>query len=74
MIRWNDEQLAAAGINKRRLRAIERRLRTTAREMRSMKLYLHFDRNDSACLVYESRPPFDENGGNDLGGNRCPLH
>jgi hypothetical protein len=67
MIRWNDAQLAAAGINKRRLRALERRLRTTAREMQAMKLYLHFDRNDSACLVHESRPPFAEDGGNDYG-------
>jgi hypothetical protein len=67
MIRWNDEQLAAAGFNKRRLRALERRLRTTAREMQAMSLYLHFDRTGAACLVHESRLPFADDGGNDYG-------
>jgi hypothetical protein len=67
MIRWNDDQLAAAGINKRRLKALERRLRTTAREMQAMKLYLHFDRTNAACQVHESRPPFAEDDGNDYG-------
>ena len=52
MIRWNDEQLAAAGIDKRRLRALERRLRAAAREMQAMELYLHFDQTDAACLVH----------------------
>jgi hypothetical protein len=65
MIRWSDEQLAAAGINKRRLRALERRLRTTAREMQAMNLFLHFDRTGVACIVHESRQPFGDDGGND---------
>ena len=67
MINWNNKELAAAGIDKRRLAALERRLSTTAREMRAMSLYLHFDRTGAACLVHESRPPFAEDGGNDYG-------
>ena len=67
MIRWNDDQLAAAGIDKRRLRGLERHLRTTVREMQAMGLYLHFDRTGATYLVHESRAPFAEDGGNDYG-------
>ncbi len=58
MIRWSDKQLAAAGIDKRWLQALVRRLRSSAREMQVMNLCLHFDRTGDACLVHETRPPF----------------
>jgi hypothetical protein len=67
MIRWNDKQLAAAGINKRRLLAVVRRLRKSAREMQAMGLCLHFDRTGDACLVHETRPPFAEHETRDHG-------
>jgi hypothetical protein len=67
MIRWNNKQLAAAGINKRRLKALERRLRTSARQMQAMRLYLHFDSAGTAFLVHGSRPPFAGDGSNDYG-------
>jgi hypothetical protein len=67
MIRWNNDQLAAAGIDQRRLKALERRLRTTARQMQAMSLCLHFDGTGAACLVHESRPPFADDGSNDYG-------
>jgi hypothetical protein len=65
MIQWNNKQLAAAGIDKRRLKALERRLRTSVREMQAMNLNLHFDSCGFACLVHESRPPFTDDCGND---------
>lgn len=61
MIRWTDEELVAAGIDRERLAALVRRLRTSLREMEAMSLNLHFDETGDACLVHESRSPFDDN-------------
>lgn len=62
MIRWSDRQLAAAGIDKRRLAALVRRLGTSAREMEALGLNLHFDQTGDACLVHVSEPPFAGEG------------
>jgi hypothetical protein len=65
MIMWNDEQLAAAGIDKQRLVALVHRLGESTNEMQSMGLCLHFDSTGDACLVHASQPPFAGDGGND---------
>lgn len=67
MIKWNNEQLAAAGIDRRRLAALVRRLRTSLREMEAMSLNLHFDETGDACLVHDSRPPFTDDCTSDHG-------
>ena len=66
-VEWNEEQLAAAGIERRRLKALVRSLMGSVREMEAMGLNLQFDGNGAACLVHTSRPPFTEDGGNDRG-------
>jgi hypothetical protein len=67
MIRWSDKQLAAAGIDGRRLAALVRRLRASAREMEALGLDLSIDRHGDACLVRAPRQPSTDDAGDEHG-------
>jgi hypothetical protein len=55
MIEWSDEQLEAAGIDKKALQSLVRRLERCSKDMARMGLHL-YGASGSGCLIHESRP------------------
>ncbi len=63
MIEWTDEQLKAAGIDKRKLQSLDRRLNQCAKDMRELGLHL-YGAAGTGCLIHKSRPThIDRPGG-----------
>lgn len=55
MINWTDEQLANAGIDKKKLTSLVRRLRQCAIDMESLGLHI-YGASGSGHLIHHSRP------------------
>ena len=56
MLNWTDEQLEKAGLDRKKVESIERRLSRLGREMQSMGLSI-YGAGGSGNLVHHSRPP-----------------
>jgi hypothetical protein len=56
MLNWSDEQLEKAGLDRKKVESIERRLSRLGREMQKMGLYI-YGASGSGNLVHSSRPP-----------------
>jgi hypothetical protein len=65
-ISWSDEQLKEAGINKRKLTALVKKMNQCAVMMESMKLEIYAESGDG-YLIHESRPDHDDEGRADTG-------
>jgi hypothetical protein len=65
-IRWTDEQLKAAGIDKRKLKKLLRLLREAGVLMNTMSLEVYGE-SGSGNLIHRSRPTHDTSGKADLG-------
>jgi hypothetical protein len=65
-IEWSDEQLRAAGVPKRRLAALVRKLRECSETMRQLGLTV-YGVDGSGHLVHDSRPEHDSQGRADFG-------
>ncbi len=59
MIDWTDEQLEEAGIDKKKLQSLVRRLRKISREMSEMGLWV-YGASGTGCLVHKSRGTHDD--------------
>jgi len=64
VIEWTDEQLAAAGINKRKLASLVKRLRKCSDDMRAMGFEVYG--NGTGHLVHSSRPTHVDAPGGEL--------
>lgn len=65
-INWDDDQLRAAGINKRKLVALVKRLRDCSRRLRELNLYVYGE-SGAGHLIHTSRPTHDTHHDADLG-------
>jgi hypothetical protein len=65
-IKWTDEQLKAAGIPKRRLAALVRKLADCSRTMQQLGLSV-YGSDGSGHLIHRSRPEHDKKGKADFG-------
>jgi hypothetical protein len=65
-IRWTDDQLKAAGIRKRELVALVRKLNECSAAMRRMGLSL-YGSDGCGYLIHRSRPEHDGSGNADFG-------
>jgi hypothetical protein len=65
-IQWTDEQLAVAGIDKKRLKSLVRRLKRCSKDMRAMGFKIY---GESGCglLIHDSRPDHDDRERADYG-------
>lgn len=73
MIEWTDDQLKAAGINKRKLKKVVRLLEESSALMWSMGLHV-YGASGSGCLVHKSRPThIDTPMGNSKADQGCVV-
>jgi hypothetical protein len=61
MLDWSDEELAEAGLSRKRVESIVRRLRRISGEMRDLQLHV-YGASGSGHLMHESRPSHDPRG------------
>lgn len=55
MVNWTDKQLKEAGIDKRKLKSLVRRLRKCAEDMKELDLHV-YGASGSGHLIHSSRP------------------
>jgi hypothetical protein len=66
MINWTDEQLEEAGIDKKKLKSLVRRLRKCSIDMRELDLHV-YGASGSGHLIHTSRPTHvDQRGTNGI--------
>jgi hypothetical protein len=58
-IEWTDEQLEAAGLDKKKIEKITRRFRKLSKEMDEMGLTV-YGASGSGCLIHVSRPTHND--------------
>lgn len=66
LVEWSPEQLAEAGLDKRRLTALVRRMRSCSLEMQDMGLSVYGE-SGTGYLIHRSRPEHKKNGDADTG-------
>lgn len=65
-IRWTDEQLKQAGISKKKLSSLVKKLVACSEEMQELGLFLYAS-DGSGYLIHRSRPEHDKAGKADFG-------
>lgn len=66
MIEWDDDQLAAAGIDRKQLESLVRRLTRCGKDMQALGLHL-YGASGHGCLIHSSRPAHGDTGRADQG-------
>jgi hypothetical protein len=65
-INWSDEQLAAVGIDKKRLISLIRRLRRCSKDLEAMNFKIYGE-SGRGLLIHDSRPDHDDQSRADYG-------